>query len=73
MKIIWIVLIGIFAFLIVKFVRLVSKYISSSRPTIDDLKEQRNKFEKEHRDVQEAEYRDIKPDENSDSTDNVNG
>lgn len=71
-RILQILILGILVFLIIRFVRLLLKYFSSSRKTIDDLKAEKQRFEKEHRDIQEAEYRDLPRDENSESSDKTN-
>jgi len=48
----------LFLFLI-KFVRLISKYRSSSRQTIDDLKNQQQGEAKHFEDVEDADFREI--------------
>ena len=48
----------LFLFLI-KFVRLISKYRSSSRQTIDDLKNQQQGEAKQFEDVEDADFREI--------------
>ena len=50
--------------MVIRFVRLLMKYFSStSKPTIDDLKNEQRNFEKKYKDVEEADFKDIPPDE----------
>jgi hypothetical protein len=72
-KVFQIIIVGVLIYMIIKLVRLFRKYISSSRPTIDDLKDQSKKFERESRDIEDADFREIPPDEKQDSSNKVNG
>ena len=66
-KILQIVFILVMILFVVKLVRLIIKYSSSSRPSVDDLKERAEKLRRQMNDVEEAEFREIPPegDENS--------
>jgi uncharacterized membrane protein len=64
-----IALILILFLFIIKLVRLISKYRSSSRQTIDDLANQQRKEAKHFGDVEDAEYKEI-PHENKNESEN---
>ena len=55
---------------IIKFVRLISKYRSSSRQTIDDLKNQQQGETEQFGDVEDADYKEIPPENKKESEDN---
>jgi uncharacterized protein YpmB len=61
------IFIAIFVLLIVRLVRLALKYFSSSKPSIDDLKDQAGKFKQKRNDIEEAEFREIPPEEEENS------
>ncbi len=52
-----------FLFFILKFIRLFLKYVSSTKTTIDDLREKNNDIGKKYGNVEEAQFREIPPDE----------
>ncbi|MCG6913299.1 hypothetical protein LJE86_05230 [bacterium BMS3Abin03] len=52
--------------LIARLVRLIMKYWSSSRGTIDDLKQEQKSVDEKYKDAQEAEFREINFDEQED-------
>lgn len=52
--------------IIVRLVRLVMKYWSSTKRTIDDLKQEHKSVDEKYKDVQEAEFREINFDEQED-------
>jgi len=66
-KILQIVFILVMILFVVKLVRLIIKYSSSSRPSVDDLKERAEKLRRQMNDVEEAEFREIPPDEDENS------
>lgn len=60
--------IAIFVIFVIKFVRLISNFKSSSRPNIDDLKDRASYLKNKYKNVEEADYRDItSAEEESDS------
>ena len=66
-KILQIVFILVMILFVVKLVRLIIKYSSSSRPSVDDLKERAEKLHRQMNDVEEAEFREIPPEEDENS------
>ncbi|HLG33048.1 MAG TPA: hypothetical protein VI362_08385 [Ignavibacteriaceae bacterium] len=66
-KILQIVFILVMILFVVKLVRLIIKYSSSSRPSVDDLKERAEKLRRQMNDVEEAEFREIPPEEDENS------
>ena len=57
--------------MVIRFVRLLMKYFSStSKPTIDDLKNEQRNFEKKYKDVEEADFKDIPPGEDEEKNKN---
>ena len=64
-----IVFIVILIFFLIRLVRLISRYRSSTRQTIDDLKNMQTKDAKQFGDVEDAEYREI-PTENKNESEN---
>ena len=66
-KILQIVFILVLVMFVVKLVKLVFKYSSSSRPSVDDLKERGEKLRRQMNDVEEAEFREIPPEEDENS------
>lgn len=52
--------------LVVRLVRLVMRYWSSNRGTIDDLKQDHESVDEKYKDIQEAEFREINFDEKED-------
>ena len=53
--------------IVVRLVRLIMKYISSSKkPSIDDLREQHKEVNQKFKDAEEAEFREINFDEQED-------
>ncbi|MGB5847206.1 MAG: hypothetical protein WBH40_01895 [Ignavibacteriaceae bacterium] len=65
-----IVLFFILFLFIIKLLRSISKYRSSSRQTIDDLENQQRKEAKQFGDVEDAEYREIPPEKKNESENN---
>ena len=65
-----IILFFILFMIIIKFVRLISRYRSSSKQTIDDLKNQQREDAKQFEDVEDAEFREIDFDNEKESKDN---
>jgi len=45
-------------------------FSSSSKPTIDDLKNEQRNFEKKYRDVEEADFKEIPPEEDKEENKN---
>jgi len=66
LKFILLIIFLIFFLLAIKLVRLFGSYISVTRKTIDDLKEENNSIKKNYNDIEEAEFREIPP-ENDDN------
>ena len=66
-KILQIVFILVLVMFVVKLVKLVFKYSSSSRPSVDDLKERGEKLRRQMNDVEEAEFREIPAEEDENS------
>jgi len=66
-KILQIVFILVMILFVVKLVRLIIKYSSSSRPSVDDLKERAEKLRRQMNDVEEAEFREIPTEEDENS------
>ena len=52
----------------IRFFKLLSGYKSSSRPSVDDLKEKAASLKNKYKNVQEADYRDISSEDESDSS-----
>lgn len=48
---------------VVRFVRLMMKFGSSSKPNIDDLKDRATNLKNKYKDLEEAEFRDIPSDD----------
>ena len=67
LKVVFILILFLF---IVKLVKLISKYRSSSKQTIDDLANQQGKEAKQFGDVEDAEYREIPPEKKNESENN---
>lgn len=72
-RLIQILVVGFLIYMIIRLVRLIRKFGSSSRPSIDDLKEQTKKFEKDSANIEDAEFREISPEEKKDSSEDING
>ena len=66
-KILQIVFVLVIVMFIVRLVKLIVKYSSSSRPSVDDLKERAEKLRRQMNDVEEAEFREIPPEEDENS------
>ena len=54
-------------FFVVKFVRLMFNFNSSTKSTINDLKQKAENLKKKYGDVEEAEFREIPPEEEDSS------
>ena len=67
-----IILFFILFMIIIKFVRLISRYRSSSKQTIDDLKNQKREESIHFDDVEEADFTEIDFDNEKESEDNQN-
>jgi nitrogen fixation-related uncharacterized protein len=65
-----IILFFILFMIIIKFVRLISRYWSSSKQTIDDLKNKQREESIHFDDVEEADFREIDFDNEKESEDN---
>lgn len=52
----------------IRFVRLMMKFGSSSKPNIDDLKDRATNLKNKYKDLEEAEFRDIPSDDESKSS-----
>jgi nitrogen fixation-related uncharacterized protein len=65
-----IILFFILFMIIIKFVRLISRYWSSSKQTIDDLKNQQQEESIHFDDVEEADFREIDFNNEKESEDN---
>lgn len=60
--------IAIFVIFVIKFIKLISDFKSSSRPNFDDLKDRASYLKNKYKNVEEADYHDItSSDEESDS------
>ena len=57
---------------IIKLVRLISRFRSSNKQTIDDLKNQQREESIQFDDVEEADYKEIDFDNEKESEDNLN-
>jgi hypothetical protein len=66
-KILQIVFVLVIVMFLVRLVKLIVKYASSSRPSVDDLKERAEKLRRQMNDVEEAEFREIPPEEDENS------
>ena len=58
-------------FFIIRLVKLISGYRSSTKQTIDDLKNMQTKESKHFGDVEDAEYREIPADKKNESENNL--
>ena len=67
-----IILFFILFMIIIKFVRLISRYRSSKKQTIDDLKNQQREESIQFDDVEEADFKEINFDNEKESEDNLN-
>ena len=67
LKIVFIFILFLF---IIKLIKLISRYMSSSKQTIDDLANQQGKEAKQFGDVEDAEYREIPFEDKKESEDN---
>ncbi len=57
--------------MVIRFVRSLMKYFSSSsKPTIDDLKNKQRNFGKKYKDVEEVDFREITPEEDKEENKN---
>ncbi len=65
-----IILFFIFFMIIIKLVRLISRYRSSSKQTIDDLKNKQREESIHFEDVEEADFKEIDFDNEKESEDN---
>ncbi len=65
-----IILFFILFLIIIRFVRLISRYWSSSKQTIDDLKNRQREESKHFDDVEEADFREIPAENKNESEDN---
>ena len=65
-----IILFFILFMIIIKFVRLISRYRSSKKQTIDDLKNQQREESIQFDDVEEADFKEIDFDNEKESEDN---
>ena len=52
-----------FLFFVLKFIRLFLKYVSSTKSTIDDLRNKDKDHKKKYGNVEEAQFREIPPEE----------
>ncbi len=67
-----IILFFIFFMIIIRLVRLISRYRSSKKQTIDDLKNQQREESIQFDDVEEADFKEINFDNEKESEDNLN-
>ena len=67
-----IVLLFILVMIIIRLVRLVSRFRSSNKQTIDDLKNQQREESIQFDDVEEADFKEINFDNEKESEDNLN-
>ncbi len=67
-----IILLFILVMIIIRLVRLVSRFRSSNKQTIDDLKNQQREESIQFDDVEEADYKEIDFDNEKESEDNLN-
>ena len=67
-----IILLFILVMIIIRLVRLVSRYRSSNKQTIDDLKNQQREESIQFDDVEEADFKEINFDNEKESEDNLN-
>ncbi len=70
MGILKIILFFIFFMIIIKFVRLISRYRSSTKQTIDDLKNKQREESIHFEDIEEADFKEIDFDNEKESEDN---
>ena len=70
MGILKIILFFILFLIIIRMVRLISRYWSSSKQTIDDLKNRQREEAKHFEDVEDAEFREIDSENKKESEDN---
>jgi hypothetical protein len=50
---------------------LIKYFSSSSKPTIDDLKNEQGNIEKKYKDVEEADFKEIPPEEDKEENKNI--
>ena len=67
-----IILLFILVMIIIRLVRLVSRFRSSNKQTIDDLKNQQREESIQFDDVEEADFKEINFDNEKESEDNLN-
>jgi len=68
LKIVFFLILFVF---IIKLIRLISRYRSSKRQTIDDLENLQKKEAKQFGDVEDAEYREISPENKNENENNL--
>ena len=72
MGILKIVLFLILVFFIVRLVKLIARYRSSTKQSIDDLTNQQRKETQHFKDAEDADYTEIPPENMNESEDNLN-
>jgi len=71
MGILKIVLLLILVFFIIRLVKLIARYRSSTKQSIDDLTNQQRKKTQHFKDAEDADYREIPPENMNESKDNL--
>jgi uncharacterized membrane protein len=72
-KIIQVIVVGIFIFLIIRLVRLIMKYSAGIKSKIDNREKEKERIRDQFNNIEEAEFRDITTDDEGNIKEKDNG